>query len=147
MIGLILKDPGLIATLAAAIVAGALALIPAPQRDIPPFASAINADAASAENGDADLTRLAQVFDHANLPAPAPPVVPPPDPAAELKRYRYLGSAAAEDRQRALFQANDAVRVLAPGEALEGFALTRIDRGGAVFVKDGVEVVLPLSGE
>jgi hypothetical protein len=147
MIASILKDSVLVAALAAAIAGRALALIPAPQQDIPPFAPAIGADAASAETRDADLTRLAQVFDHANLPAPEPLVVPPPDPAAVLKRHRYLGSAAAEERQRALFELGGAVRVLAPGEALEGFSLTRIDRDGAVFVKDGVEVALPLSAE
>lgn len=143
----ILKDPVLIIAIAAATAGGTLALSPPPRWDVPPFASDDAHHSAEVSGAAADLTRLARLFDLADLPSPAPPIVPPPDPAAALKRYRYLGSAAAGDRERALFSADGAVRVLAPGEALEDFALTHIDREGAVFVKDGVEVVLPLSGE
>jgi len=141
------KDPVLIFALAAATAGGALALSPPPRWDVPPFASDDAHHSAEADSGAADLTRLARLFDLANLPPPAPPIVPPPDPAAALKRYHYLGNAAAGDRQRALFEVGGSVRVLAPGEALEGFSLTRIDHDSAIFVKDEVEVALPLSAE
>lgn len=149
MTGGVLKDPVLLAALAAATAGLALALFPPPLWEIAPFAFDAPAGAASiapeiAGEAAADLTRLAQFLELTDLPPPTPPVVPPPDPAAALKRFRYLGGAAAEGRQRALFDGDGLIRSLAPGETLEGFALIRIERDGAVFLKEDLEVILPL---
>lgn len=140
---------GLAAILAAG--GGALLVIPAPRRDVPPFAP----PAAETEIAPADTVapseriptpyeRLTDRFDLSSLPAPAPPVLPPPDPAAELKRFRFAGSAAAGERQKALFEGNGEIRSLGLGDDLAGFRLMRIDRNAAFFSNEELEVALPL---
>lgn len=159
-----------LATAAAMIAAlgAALLLTPAPRRVVPPFAAPLPADAATTSeraskarpaepqetapsqsallisSPPSPYAKLAAAFDLSALPAPVAPLPPPPDPAAELKRYRFVGSAAAGERQRALFDAGGDVRALGVGDALADFVLTRIDPGAAVFVKDAIEVRLPL---
>lgn len=141
----------------AAMVGVTLFLAPAPDRDVPPFVSpaalpiANIADPSelttSAANPEAtahrDLHMLTGFFDLSTLPAP-PSQMPTRDPAAELKHYRYAGSAAVGDRQKALFDGAGGVRSLEPGDDLAGFKLMRIDRDAATFAKEGIEVALPL---
>lgn len=83
-------------------------------------------------------------FDHASLPAPVAPEPQPPDPAAALKRYRYVGNAAADGRQKALFEADGSVYSLSVGDELAGFVLTAIQASAATFAKDEIIAQLPL---
>jgi hypothetical protein len=131
----------------------ALLILPAPSPAIAPFPAApqttaeprLATDPAPAIDTRTDLVRLTAMFDHSDLPAAPPPVMPPPDPAAELRRFRFAGAAIGGERRAALFEANGDVRTLGAGEALAGFVLNRIESNEAVFVKDGLEVVLPLT--
>lgn len=132
-----------------AIAAAGLALIfaPAPPRTIAPFppTPAPTFGPATPVEAPKGLARVAPMFDLSDLPAVPPPVVPPPDPAVELKRFRFAGAALAGERRSALFDAGGDVRVLKTGDLLAGFALHQIDSDRTVFIKDGLEVVLPLA--
>ena len=152
MIGVLLRERIFIVASLASMGGLLLALWPTPHLVIQPFAPppGPGTERPSGEllaNDAADLTRLGGFFSLASLPAPAPPVLPPPDPAAALKRHRYLGAAAAGERQRALFEEDGAARSLQIGETLADFALSRVEPGQAVFVRDGLEIALPLNSQ
>lgn len=147
------RDKVLWISAAAAAFGVALMILPAPSRSIAPFPAPpettpeppLATDPAPAIDARTDLARLTAMFDHSDLPAVPPPIIPPPDPAAELKRFRFAGAAIGGERRAALFDANGDVRTLKAGETLEGFILNRIESNEAVFVKDDLEVVLPLT--
>jgi hypothetical protein len=100
---------------------------------------------------------LASLFDRSALPEPVlppasaannAPAAPPPDPAALLRKYRYLGMAKSDGRQAALFSGNnDQNFILKPGESIDGFKLLSLDGTNARFEKEGQDFELPLSSE
>ncbi len=108
-------------------------------------------------NTATEFHALARLFDRSPLPEPAPPTVaaanevpaaPPPDPAASLRKYRYLGMAKSDGRQAALFSGNnDQNFILKPGESIDGFKLLSLDGTSARFEKEGQDFELPLSSE
>ncbi|HBK93296.1 MAG TPA: hypothetical protein DDZ68_16670 [Parvularcula sp.] len=123
----------------------ALAVVPAPTLRIDPFPPKSPAAVDLAAPVNLDL--LAVMFDHSDLPAALPPAVPPPDPAADLKRFRFAGSASDGRTVTALFEAGGVVQLVKKGEMLAGFVLSEIESARAVFVKDDIEVVLPLGAQ
>ncbi len=104
-----------------------------------------------------DFHALTKLFDRSLLPEPAPPTVaaanvapvaPPPDPAALLRKYRYVGMAKSDDRQAAVFGGdNNQNFILKPGESIDGFKLLSFDGTSARFEKEGQDFELPLSSE
>jgi hypothetical protein len=93
--------------------------------------------------------RINQLFDLSDLPAAvAPPderqEAPPQDPAADLRRYRYLGGARAGERNAALFEAEGVVVTLRLGETLADFTLVSFDAAEAIFRKGEFEASLQL---
>lgn len=150
-------DPGRdkVVLISAAFAAAGVALMILPPRS-PPIARfpvameavaerAATTGLAPAVETPTDLSRLAAMFDLSDLPATPPRTLRPSDPAAELKRFRFAGAALAGERRSALFDAGGDVRTLRAGDALAGFILNQIESDRAVFVKDDLEVVLPLA--
>ncbi|NOX95411.1 MAG: hypothetical protein GXP04_10075 [Alphaproteobacteria bacterium] len=100
---------------------------------------------------------LATLFDRSQLPEPAQPqtsaandapAAPPPDPAASLRKYRYLGMAKSDGRQAAVFGGdNNQNFILKPDESIDGFKLLSLDGISARFEKEGQDFELPLSSE
>lgn len=93
--------------------------------------------------------RFSMLFDLSVLPEPmAPPTArkeaPPPDPAAALRKYRYLGGARAGERNAALFENGGAIITLRIGEALAEFTLIAFDAEAATFRKGEFEASLQL---
>jgi len=124
---------------------------PAPQWRVTPYSEPTpsntpsgTADSATGAEKPENAVSFGDFFDHSALPAPVAPEPPPPDPAAALKRFVYVGSAASDGRMKALFMADGSVQSLAIGEALAGFRLTGVEPAAAVFEADGLVVRLPL---
>ncbi len=100
---------------------------------------------------------LARLFDRSPLPEPTPPpastanvapAAPPPDPAASLRKYRYLGMAKSDGRQAAVFGGdNNQNFIIKPGESIDGFKLLSLDETSARFEKEAQDFELPLSSE
>lgn len=128
-----------------------LFFIPAPHNSVAPSPDPRKVDETLAAEGNVEgesnvaiIQSLAKKFDLSDLPAPLAPEPPPPDPAAELKRYRFLGSAISGENVRALFEGNGAVYSINIGDQLAGFTLSRIEVRGAVFRRNEFAVELPL---
>ena len=96
------------------------------------------------------LSAFAERFDLSRLPerkAPEPVAVapsPPPDPAASLKQYRFIGLARSDNRSAGVFERGGAASVIARGASLEGFTLQDVSAEGARFANQDIEAMLPL---
>lgn len=141
-------------SLAGALAVAGIALVslPAPARSIPSFAEPQNTQDIAPAPGADRHARLKDLFDLSALPEPiAPPPAEaealPPDPAAALKLYHYLGGASAGERNAALFQSDGAVATLKLGETLAGFTLISFNAEAASFLKGETEASLPLIHE
>lgn len=135
-----------LASIASALIAFGLLVWPTRSFDTAPFAD----PSVQESPGPAfSLGFLSARFNLADLPDPPQQTAvtqapPPPDPAAPLKRYRFLGGAKSGERGAGLFTDGATQQTLKRGETLTGFTLIDFDEKGAKFDKNGLEIMLPL---
>lgn len=89
-----------------------------------------------------DLSRLPEPKAQEPIAAAVPPA--PPDPAASLKQYKFIGLARSDNRSAGVFERGGAASVVARGASLEGFSLQEVSADGARFVNKEIEAMLPL---
>jgi|GEM_PF-4565972 len=136
-----------------AALAASLAFLPVQNYGI---ADPIQNELPSHADAPTEFHALAKLFDRTPLPEPAPPTpaavneppaAPPPDPAASLRKYRYLGMAKSDGHAAAVFGRDGQTIILKPGESIDGFKLLSLDGANARFEKEGQDFHLPLSSE